>query len=230
MSTDASQGLIAALWHDSRCLGSPFFGGVLGNLAANLVWEAGKWVARPVINRVPELAELLSRGGQDGNHHLLRALRHAECEALVEMIDCAMLESAGLRLGQGQVAEMLRIWVKAHRDEDIGTLLRIRRAFHRAAKALSQMSPAELVRLNGAALSDVPGLVRAGSESLSASTADEMRERVTADYVQALDTALARPARFGALSRSDLAPLAPTGLPGVLRTQLEMHPGGGGMH
>jgi hypothetical protein len=36
----------------------------------------------PVINGVPELAKLVSRGGQDGNHYLLRALRHAECVAL----------------------------------------------------------------------------------------------------------------------------------------------------
>ncbi|MEX3954576.1 hypothetical protein [Trinickia sp. EG282A] len=216
----------SSLWTDGVCLGSQFFGGVIGNLTANLLWEGGKWIAKPVVDRVPELAELLSAGGHDGNHNLLRALRRAECEALVEMVDGAMLDCANLRLGDSRVAEMLKTWVKAHNDEDIATLLRIRRAFQRTGKALHEMSVDELKRMHGMALKDVQGLVRAGSESLSVATAEQMRERVTSEYVTALDRALTRPSRMGSLSKQDLNLLAKGGLPESLRRRIEAHPGG----
>ena len=86
-----------SIWKNGVFLGSVFFGGVLGNIAAAIMWESGRYLVQPLLEKVPTLADLLARGGTGNNHDLLRALRKAECDAVVAVLDQTLLDDFGIR-------------------------------------------------------------------------------------------------------------------------------------
>ncbi|HEY0955314.1 MAG TPA: hypothetical protein VGE36_11185 [Roseateles sp.] len=215
-----------SLWTSGECLGSAFLGGIIGNLAASLLWESGKYLARPLLDKVPELSELVRLGGQDRNHDLLRVLRRAECAALVEVLNASILRHCGLDLGGRDVREALKARWRSRADPTLDTLCRLRRTFMRLHSALATMSLERLVLLNGGALADLPALVRAGSECFASDDPGLLRAKVVNDYVAWLSDVTGGPGRFAGIEPDDLAPVAPAGLPDVLVTQLHRHPGG----
>ena len=214
------------LWTNSVCLGSSLLGGIIGNLAASLAWEGTKWVAKPLLDKIPEITELLSSGGYGQNHDLLRALRRAECAAMAEIIDVCIIAHSGIEINTRSIREFLRARVQSRDDATLDTLCRLRRTFRRVFAELKDMSAKDLVRLNGGALQDVPGLVQAGAECFSSDDQAELRGKVVNDFVAALTTAVTGPARFAALDDTDLAPVAPLGLPQILLDHMRQHPKG----
>jgi hypothetical protein len=217
---------IVALWTSGQYLGSVFAGSVVGNLTSSFLWEGGKWVSQPLWDRIPELAALLRSGGRDHNHDLLRILRRAECAVLVSLCDKTLLDDYGLHPGKGPLTERLKARLRLAKDPDLSAIFRIRQAFAQTYKSLESISPSELVRLHGAALTDLPGIVGAGREVFESTNPDELRARVVENQVAALDRIVrGSPGRAG-LQVVELRPLAPNGLPPQLRQRLEKHPGG----
>ncbi|MGB8856872.1 MAG: tetratricopeptide repeat protein [Burkholderiales bacterium] len=209
---------------DGILLGSTFLGGVVGNLAASFLWEGSKWVCKPVLDKIPDIAKLFAQGGSQSNHDLLRALRRAECRVVVSLCDQTLLDDFGLRTGKGPLAERIKARLSERREPDVEALCRIRRSFARTYDELQTLSVDDLVGIHGAAVKDVPSLVQAGNECFEAADLDALRERVVSRQVAALDRAVRiAPYRSG-LSDRDERPLAPEGLPQGLKTRLEQHP------
>ena len=205
---------LGELWVSGKCLGSAFAGGVLGNLAAAFVWDAGKWVVKPLLDKVPDIAALLHSGGGAGNHDVLRVLRRAECAVVVALCDETLLDDFGVRSGSGSLAARLRARLRERGATTVGELCRIRRAFATTYAALEEgkASVADLVAMHGAALEHVQTLVAAGRECLAASDPDGVRSRVVGGQVDALERAVTK--------------LGCDGLPAGLRRRIERHPGG----
>src|SRR5262245_57550367 len=215
-----------SLYVTGQLLGSSFLGGIVGNLAASFLWEGGKWVCKPVLDKIPDLTTLFVHGGSQNNHDLLRVLRRAECRVVVALCDQALLDDFDLRTGKGPVVERIRSRWRERQEPEIGALCRIRRVFAQTYKDLQSISAQELVRLYGAAVADVPILVQAGRERFAATSPEQLREKVVGQQVVALDRVVRGiPGRAG-LSTVDLRPLAPDGLPPSLKQRMERHPQG----
>jgi tetratricopeptide (TPR) repeat protein len=181
-----------SLWKSGVCLGSAFFGGVLGNLAANVVWEVGKFALQPLLEKVPSLGELLSNGGAEKNHDLLRALRRSECSALVAVIDQTLLDDYGLRSGKGPLVERLKARWKERREPELALLCQLRRHFQAEASQVMRMPLADLaqIKVKGTNLLDVADVVSTGTEIMRAESADELRERSVGIYLKALEQSI----------------------------------------
>lgn len=220
------QQVAKTLWASGECLGSVFLGGILGNLAASLAWETGKYAAKPLLDKVPELAELLRQGGQDRNHDLLRSLRRAECAALVETLNVCILQHSGLQMDSRNIPTLLKARWRSRVDPTLDVLCRARRAFSRLHSDLETMSLERLVLLNGGGLSGLPTLVESGSECFATDDVWSLREKVVNDYVDWLSDAVTAPARFTGIADEGLAPLIADGLPSVVVDHIRRHPGG----
>gem|GEM_PF-3217516 len=181
-----------SLWKDGVCLGSAFFGGVLGNIAAGFLWEVGKFALRPLLEKVPSIGELLSQGGANKNHDLLRALRCSECHALIAIIDQTLLDDYGLRSGQGSLVERLSTRLKARREPDLALLCELRRQFRTTAAEAMKLPIDDLaqVKVKSVSLLDVAAVISTGSEILQADSADDLRERSLTTYLKALERSI----------------------------------------
>lgn len=196
--------------------------GILGNLAASYLWDNRRRVGEQLRYKIPAVAELLASGGSNQNHHVLRALRRAECRALVTLCDQSLRDDFGIRLDSA--SDQLGLLVRTNTDVEI--LCRIRRTFSRTYDDLGAMSPEQLSDLLGADVREVPALVKASSECFSAQSADELRQRLVDQQIGDLNAILrVAPAKAG-LSSKDSRPLAENGLPPTLTRQLEKHPKG----
>ncbi|MBI3801866.1 MAG: ATP-binding protein [Deltaproteobacteria bacterium] len=215
-----------ALYTTGNLLGSAFLGGVVGNLTASFLWEGGRWVCKPVLDKIPDIAALFVQGGSENNHDLLRALRRAECRVVVSLCDQALLDDFGLRTGRGPLLERMQSRLRERKDPEIRALCRIRRVFAQTYDDLQSMSVDDLVRMYGAEVSEVPTLVKAGSECFAAADPDQLRETVVGQQVAALDRAVRGIPGRARLSAVDLRPLAPDGLPPSLKRHMEQHPQG----
>lgn len=181
-----------SLWKDGICLGSAFFGGVLGNLAANVLWEVGKFAIQPLLEKVPSLGELLSNGGTEKNHDLLRSLRRSECHALIAVIDQTLLDDYGLRSGQGPLAERLSTRLKERREPELALLCQLRRQFRATAAQIMKMPLGDLaqIKAKGTNLVDIAEVVATGTEIMQAHSADELRQRSVSIYLKALEQSI----------------------------------------
>ena len=220
-------------WTDGAILGSLFFGvvghlsssfaGVGSNLAASAIWDGSKFAAKPVVAKI---SSLLAQSASQGNHDLLRALRRAECHALVALCDEALRDDFNFRGDRLQVTERLALWLRKEPSADLAALCCIRRAFSTMQDDLRTASVDDLKGVHGAAIADVPMLVKAGSECFESHDVDAMRERVVAQQMAALDHAVrSDPATVGLIS-ADGGPLAPMGLPPGLVDRMTRHPKG----
>ncbi|MEJ8845285.1 ATP-binding protein [Variovorax rhizosphaerae] len=220
---------LEVLWSSATCFGSAFLGGVIGNLAASLLWETGKWVgkrsAKALLDKVPELSEILSGGGQRPNHDLLRALRRAECAAMSEIIDRCILAHAGIELSEGKIKAFLQLRTQSLRDPTLDSLCTLRRMFRGLHRRLREMPNDELERLNGGATNDLPGIVRSASECFAADDVETLRRTVVDNFVTTLESAVMGPGRFSGLSKK-LEPVLREGFPTILRDHLYQHPNG----
>ena len=217
---------LMTLYTAGHLLGSAFLGGVVGNLAASFLWEGGKWVCKPVLDKIPDIAALFVQGGSQNNHDILRALRRAECRVVVSLCDQALLDDFDLRTGKGPLVERIQSRLRERQEPEVRALCRIRREFAKTYETLQSLSVDDLVRFHGAAVADVPALVHAGSECFAVDDPNELRRRVVSQQVTALDRAVRGiPGRAG-LSTFDLRPLAPDGLPPSLKRRMEQHPQG----
>ena len=196
------------------------------NLISSSLWDGGKWVSKPVLDRIPDIAKLFAHGGSQKNHDLLRALRRAECRVVVSLCDQTLFDDFGLRTGQGQLAERITSRLRERNAPDVQALCRIRRAFTRTYDDLRTLSIDEFVGIYGAAVSNVPALIKSGSECFEAADPDVLRELVVSRQVAALDRAVRVAPGLAGLSNSDSRPLAPEGLPQGLKVRLERHPKG----
>ncbi len=209
------------LFLDGNLLGSVFLGGVVGNLAASFLWEGSKWVCKPLLDRIPDIAVLFVQVGNQNNHDLLRALRRAECRVVAALCDQALLDDFDLRTGKGPLLERIQSRLQERKNPEIRALCRIRRLFAKAYDDLQSLSVEELARMHGAAVGDVPAFVQAGSECFAVTNPDQLREKVVSQQVAALDYAVRRMPGWSGLPDLDGRPLAPDGLPPSLKRQIE---------
>lgn len=213
-------------WINAAIFGDTFFGGIVGNLAAAALWEVGRWGFKPILDKIPDIAKLLADGVSQGNHDLLRALRRAECSVLVWLCDEALHDEFDFRGDQTLLTERITLWLREYRTPDLGALCRIRRVFDDMHERLRTTSVNDLVRLQGAIVSEVPLLIKAGSECFSYDDFDQMRDTIVARQVAALDRAVRGIPEHAGLTSPYAGPLAPSGLPAALTSRMVRHPQG----
>ena len=196
--------------------------GIIGNLTASFLWEGGKWVGKPILDKLPSIAELFARGGSTNNHDLLRALRRAECRAVVALCDQALRDNFGLRIGS--ISDRIESLLRS--DPEVKALSRIRQCFAQTYDDLGSMPIEQLARLHGSSVRDVPALVKTGAECFNVTSAERLRESIVGQQVTALDGVVRLSPAAAGLSGADLRPLAMNGLPASLKQRMEQHPQG----
>ena len=203
--------------------GSQFYGGIIGNLVASVLWEGGKWA---VLDKLPNLAILLKQGGSNNNHDLLRALRRAECHTVVSLCDQALREDFGL--ATESLKDRLTSWLQQRKDPESKAVYYIRRVFMRQYNELQSLSVEKLVELHGTAVADVHELLKAGRECFATTSPDQLREHVVGRYVETLDTAVRSFLGQAGAKDADLRPgLAfNLGIPPGLKRRIMQHPQG----
>lgn len=80
-------GIGARLW--SEIYSVPFLAGIVGNFVAGIGYDLSKSGLRPLGDRI---ASIWNEGAEFKNHDLLRALRYAECQAIVAVCSTCLLE------------------------------------------------------------------------------------------------------------------------------------------
>ncbi|MBI5834215.1 MAG: hypothetical protein HZB16_18120 [Armatimonadetes bacterium] len=85
---------VTTLWATGSCAGSLFLGGIVGNLTASLLERAAAKMLGPTLHR---LRETLFAKGCLANSDLLRAVRLAECDAMVACCERCLIEDYGHR-------------------------------------------------------------------------------------------------------------------------------------
>ncbi|MFT3859183.1 MAG: hypothetical protein QM742_17345 [Aquabacterium sp.] len=203
------------LWGDSVFLGSALLGGVIGNLWASAIGVGAGWFGNLLLQKVPELAQMLSQGGQGSSHALLRAFRRAEAAALCTLVEECLAHILTVQGRQEPWRYRWQMWREGRRRPDVNTLLKLRTAFRSLHKRLANMPTDDLVRMHGAALQDVPGLVRSGMECFACDSVEALARRVVNLHIAVLDDVVRGPGRFALLSRG-LTPVAAEGLPTCL--------------
>lgn len=175
--TDKS--LLSALWRSGTSLGSAWFGGIVGNIAASVIWEAGRLGVQSLALSRSELLEL-SRCHQ--NHSLLRALRRAECEAMVAV--CELYLAEDLQASHHLLADVwsVQALVRGLLNSKIRDIRTLRRRFRKEYRRVDTLAP-EMVRpavAEGTQAEDA--LVTLGSELLAVGSLDQLRESTTRRY------------------------------------------------
>lgn len=188
--------------------------GVIGNLVASHIWE-GKWV-----DQFDAIARLFAQDNRN-NHDLLRALRRAECQAMVLICDRLLRDDYGLRADF--LPDQFEIWLR--RDPELNTLCQIRRAYDRTYKDLASMSVDYLARMHGATVANIPELIKSASECFKVTSAEDARKNLVDQQISFVDQALRVPPEVASLT-GGLDPIAPKGLPAKLKSHLEQHPQG----
>ncbi len=199
---------------------------IIANLASCVIWAVGTWVGKPLLDRIPDFAVLFARAGRLANHDLLRALRRAECQAVVTLCDLTLRDEFGV--SREALKDRLFSWFtnRYHSTPEFRALCHIRRAFSNAYDALEKMPVARLIELHGAAVSDVDALVAAGTECLAASTRDQLREQVVSRQLALLEEQARAILAQAGVRDAELRSLAlATGniLPSALRQRIEQH-------
>jgi hypothetical protein len=214
---------LMTFWTEGKLLGSALFGSVMGNILSALAWDTAKQVT---LTQIAALAERFGRGGHNHNHDLLRALRRAECRAVVLLCEQALRAEFQVNMGKRPLAQRIHQWWRARREPDLKVLFRIHAIFRKTHYALRSVSVEELVRMHGGALSDVPALIQAGRECFAAAHPDQLRDLVVTRQVEALDRAVRGVPERAGLATLDIRPVAPNGLPSSLTQHLLRHPDG----
>lgn len=175
--TDKS--LLSALWRNGTSLGSAWFGGIIGNIAASVIWEAGRLGVQSLALSRSELLEL-SRCHQ--NHSLLRALRRAECEAMVAV--CELYLAEDLQANHHILADVwsVQALLRGLLNSEIRDVRALRRRFRKEYRSVGVLAP-EMIRpavAEGTQAEDA--LVTLGGELLAAGSLDQLREKTIRAY------------------------------------------------
>ena len=189
--------------------------GIIGNLVASALWDGGKWVGQ-----LDAIAKLFADDNRN-NHDLLRALRRAECRAVVALCDQVLRVDFDFRVDSW--SDRVALWLSW--NPEIKPFRKVRRAYIRTYKLLGSMSIENLARMHGAAVKEVPELIKTASECFHVESAEEARRNFVSQQIAALDKSLrAAPVVVGLFG--GLQPISPTGLPAQLRQRMEQHPRG----
>jgi hypothetical protein len=152
----------------------PFLAGIVGNFVAGIGYDLGKSGLRPLGDRI---AGIWNEGEEFKNHDLLRALRYAECQAIVAVCSTCLLEDYKTH------PTLVRAFVEGPlpylANPEVRQIARIRREHDRLSRKALEMNQAELETQMAAQLSDVGRLVSSAREICNVQTADELRERTT---------------------------------------------------
>jgi hypothetical protein len=178
-----------------------------------VAWE---YVGKPVLDKVPDLTKLLIRGGSQNNHDLLRALRRAECNAVIGL--CAQALREDFDLPTESLKDRFRAWLLQRKDPESKAVYYICQVFTQQHNDLLLMSVEDLGRLHGAAKeTNVSALITSANECFAATNPDQLREDVVSQQVAAFDSAV----------RTLGVPiLTYNGLPPSLKRRMEQHPQG----
>ncbi len=199
--------------------------GILGNLIASFLWNTGKWVSKPLLDKLPDLATMLASGGEKQNHDLLRALRRAECRTVVALCDCTLREDFHFNPDSGWISRLSARW-RAGQDLEMQDLVYLRRVFARRYEALALLPTAELLGLHGAAVTDAQALIAAGGECFAVADQDTLREQVVQRQIAALDRTVRTLPEATDAQALELRHLAFNGLPPSLTRHMQQHPEG----
>ncbi len=125
------------------------------------------------------LARLWSAGSGFKNHDLMRALRYAECEAMVAVCSTCLLEDYGTE------RSLLHAFVNGPdpwphlTDPEVRQIAAIRSLYRKLADRVPHMDLAELASQTAAQLDDVESLVRSTREIVPRQSAGALRDRMT---------------------------------------------------
>ena len=169
-----------------------FLGGILGNITASCFWDVGKFAFRPLLEKAPSIGELLSQGGTNKNHDLLRAMRRSECLAVCAILDQTLLDDYGLRSGQGPLLSRVSARLKERSEPDFALLCELRRQFRSRAAEVMGLPLEDLAKtkVKGIDLLDVAEVISTGSEILQAQGPTELCERSVNTYLKALENSI----------------------------------------
>ena len=155
-------------------------GGFLAGLSLELIGGVSHDLGKLGYGKLGDrLMRLWSVGGGFKNHDLLRALRYAECEAMVAVCSTCLLEDYGAE------PSLLHAFVNGpdpwpHLTEpDIRQIAAIRSLYRKLADCVLHMDLAELASQTAAQLSDVESLVHSTREIAPHQSASALRERMT---------------------------------------------------
>lgn len=158
----------------SQIYSSEFLVGIVQEFVGAIGYDLGKSGLRPLGDRI---ASIWREGGEFKNHDLLRALRYAECQAVVAVCSTCLLED------YKTYPTLARAFVEGPMpylaNPEVRQIARIRREYHRLSRKVLGMSQAEIESQMAAQLSDVGRLVSSAREICNVQTADELRERTT---------------------------------------------------
>ncbi len=151
-----------------------FLAGIVGNFVADIGYDLSKAGLRPLGDRI---ATIFSEGGELKNHDLLRALRYAECQAVVAVCSTCLLEDYETS------ASIARAFVKGPMprlaNPEVRQIAAIRRQYDKLSSKALEMDQAELESQMAAQLKDVEKLISSAREICNAETVDELRARTT---------------------------------------------------
>jgi uncharacterized coiled-coil protein SlyX len=152
---------LAGTFVAGKILTADFLGGIIGNLLASAGYDLGK---AGLNNLGSRLRELWQENGQFKNHDLLRALRFAECQAMVGVCEICLVEDYE---SHPNLIRAFVMWPDALPfllNPEIRLIAKIRRDFHALAQETLNLSPAELEAQAAAKLTDIEPLVKVGRE------------------------------------------------------------------
>jgi hypothetical protein len=151
-----------------------FLAGIVGNFVADMGYDLSKAGLRPLGDRI---ANIFGEGGEFRNHDLLRALRYAECQAVVAVCSTCLLEDYDTS------PSLTRAFVEGPilhiANTEVRQIAAIRRQYDRLSRKAVEMAQAELESQMASQLKDVEKLVGSAREICNAETVDELRERTT---------------------------------------------------
>jgi len=155
-------------------------GSFLAGLACNFVSDVGYDLGKSGLNSLGDrIAALWRAGGEFKNHDLLRALRFAECQAMVAVCSTCLLED------YGAYPSLFHAFIEGPdpwsnlTDPEVRRIAAIRGAYLRQANQVFSSSQAELEAELVGQLADVEDLVASTREIVQSQDADELRQRLT---------------------------------------------------
>jgi tetratricopeptide (TPR) repeat protein len=202
-----------------------FLQGIVVELVGSFGYEFGK--AR--LNQLgSKLREIWRSGAGFKNHDLLKALRFAECQAMVAVCELCLVEdyesypNPMQALVRGPDLSFIT-------DPEVRLVATIRRDYLTLARRVADLSPQELEAQMAAQLADVKPLVRAGQEMGGRELQQELRRRVserardvlTASFKPDLITRMQN--RIIRLFANDKDSVPETSIPAALLKRLDQH-------
>ena len=173
---------INELWVNGKLLQSAWFGGFLGNLLASGVYDVIKARAKDIVGNRRSVwrdAEHLK------NTDLLRALRLAEIDAMLAVCETCLLEDYDTDPSVLRTLVTPAKWrsiSKSFRNPEIDAILLLRSELLAGYHQVTKLSAAELERDLTLAVADIIDVAKAGSDLVTFSSADGLKEWATVEF------------------------------------------------